>query len=82
MYQLFVIYYYSDVCFVNMFKPLRIIIVKNEVQYLNEKLGTHQIFKYRLRQAKFLQQIQPLYKGKLLIKATLSGSLKWPYIQV
>ena len=56
MYQLLVIYYYSDVCFASMFKPLRLSIVKNEVQYLNEKLGTHQIFKYRLRQAKFLQQ--------------------------
>ena len=61
MYQLFVIYYYSDVCFVNMFKPLRLIIVKNEVQYLNEKLGTHQIFKYRLRQTKFRQQFLTFY---------------------
>ena len=44
MYQLFVIFYYSGVYFVNIFKPLRLILVKNEVQYLNEKFGTHEMF--------------------------------------
>ena len=44
MYQLFVIFYYSGVYFVKIFKPVRLILVKNEVQYLNEKFGTHEMF--------------------------------------
>ena len=40
MYQLFVIFYYSGVYFVKIFKPLRLILI----QYLNEKFGTHEMF--------------------------------------
>ena len=40
MYQLFVIFYYSGVYFVKIFKPLTLILV----QYLNEKFDSHEMF--------------------------------------